>query len=343
MEYLALILVFPIVWPFIAKAIWGARITVPELALNVLGGCVLAAAGYAISVHVQSSDVEIHNGRVVAKEQDSVSCDHSYSCNCTKHGCSTCYEHAQDYNWVLKTQVGDIQIDRLDRQGKAEPPRYSRARIGDAVAIPKTYENLVRAAPDSLFNASSEKLLVAPYAAQLPKYPATVYDYHHVNRIVLHGVALPDAATWNSDLQELLATLGPQKQVNAILVFTREPSPQFAEALRIGWLGGKKNDVIVVLGTPEYPKINWVKIISWTDQELFKVQLRDSLLEQSTVNREAVLDTLSTHIRSSFKRKSMKDFEYLRNEIRPPLWVAVLIVLLSLGGSITLSYYFARN
>ena len=40
-----------------------------------------------------------------------------------------------------------------------------------------------------------------------------------------------------------------------------------------------KNDVVVVMGTPSYPRIDWVQVLSWTDVELFKVQLRDELMD----------------------------------------------------------------
>lgn len=355
MGTLSLLLIFPILWPFAAAALWKSRITPMELALNLTVGCLISVAGYYASLSLQALDVEVHNGRVTSKEQDQVSCSHSYSCNCRQsctgtgasrsciQTCDTCYEHSHDYDWVLHTEVGNITLDRIDRQGAAEPPRYSRAKRGDPVAVTKNYESLIKAAPDSLFNASSEKMLKARYAEQLLNYPSEVQDYHYVNRVLTQGVSLPEQAAWNQGLQDMLATLGPRKQVNAVLVFSKEPDPQYAEALRAHWLGGKKNDVVVVFGTPGYPKISWVRVFSWTDRELFKVELRDELQAMESVDRPAVLALLSQKIETSFARKSMKDFEYLRNEIQPPLWVAILLAAVSLVASVFLSRYFARN
>jgi hypothetical protein len=265
MGVLTLILIVPLLWPFIAKALWKREITFFELGANLVVGILVAVGGYYASMHVQAMDVEIWNGTLVSKAKEKVSCSHSYTCNCrqscTGSGqnqscsqvCDTCYEHSHDYDWQLNTEVGSVLIDRIDRQGKEEPPRFTKAKPGDPVALSKPYQNYIKAAPDSLFNASTEQMLKAQFKDVLLAYPAHVYDYHYVNRVLTQGVSLPNLAEWNAELAELLAKLGPRRQVNAILVFTKQSNPQYAEALRAEWLGGKKNDVVVVVGVPEYP------------------------------------------------------------------------------------------
>lgn len=355
MTSLALLLVLPLVWPFVAKMIWKHEITLGELGLNLLVGAIIVTAGWYLGRYVQAMDVEIFNGQVLGKESKRVSCEHSYTCNCREScsgsgsnrscstTCSTCYEHSNDWDWVLKTNVEDVKIRRIDRQGKHEPPRYTQAQPGDPVSLTSAYQNYIRAAPDSLFHAADNAQLLKDFESRLPAYPADVYDYHYVDRVLNDGAAVPDLASWNRALAQELKTLGPLHQVNVVLVFTSSPDPRFADALNISWLGGKKNDVIVVLGTPQFPEIAWSRVLSWTDREVFKVQLRDALLDLKTVEQPRVLQTVREHIQSGFKRRPMSDFEYLKNQIEPPAWVLALLLLVSMLASVGAAIYFAKN
>lgn len=355
MGSLTLLMALPLVWPFVAKALWRHEISLPEMLVNLLVGCAVAGAGYYIGIYASGYDVEVLNGRLVAKTAERVACDHSYSCNCVQSCsgsgtnqscstvCSTCYDHAYDMDWLLKTEVGTIEVARVDRQGLVEPPRFTRAKPGDPVAQTQSYQNYIKAAPESLFNTAADAALVARYTAKLPEYPAHVYDYHYVNRVLVQGVPLPDLGQWQDELARILAKLGPAKQVNAVVVLTSEASPEYAQALRAHWLGGKKNDVVVVIGLPDYPRIGWVQVFSWSDQELFKVQLKDAIAHLGTLEREKLMLLLESHIQKGFVRKPMADFDYLKNEIELPLWALVILSLLSLGASITTSVFLSQN
>lgn len=353
MEMLALLLLFPLLWPFVAKLIWNHHITFGELAVNVVVGVLIVALGYMGGTSFQSADQEVLNGQVTAKSRDKVSCSHSYRCMCVESCstdsrgnrscteiCQTCYDHAYDIDWNLATTLGDIEIDRVDRQGVDEPSRWRRATIGDPVAVTQRYTNYIKGAPESLFNAAVEKRALERFRAQVPAYPLDVFDYHYLNRVLAAGVKLPDHAAWNRELALRLRKLGPAKQVNWVVVFTAAADPAYADALRAAWLGGKKNDVIVVMGTPAYPAIGWVRVLSWTDKELFKVQLRDDLQALKTADRVQVFDTLEKHVGSSFVRKQMKDFDYLRHQIEPPGWLLATLFILSALASVGLSLYF---
>lgn len=344
MEILVPILLVPLCWPFIAKSMWGQVYSWPELALNLVLACVLGAGIWHVGRYAQMRDVEILNGAVTGKTRERVSCDHSYSCNCTANSkgetsCSTCYEHSNDYDWMLQTTVDSIKIRRVDSQGTSEPPRYLSAKIGDPVAVEHSFANYVKAAPNSLFHDKGTVTTVLP----LPVYPNSVYDYHHVNRVLTVGVVVPDLALWNQELSLSLRDIGPAKQANFIVVFAKTDRPDYAQALEQAWLGGKKNDVIVVLGTPDYPEISWVRVLSWTDKQDFKVVLRDRILDLKTVEREKIITALHDETQKTFVRKPMKDFEYLKNEIDSPMWVSILAFLLSSGFSVGLSIYFRKS
>lgn len=355
MEMLALLLVFPLLWPFAAKALFKHEYTLGELGLNIVIVVAIVSAGWYAGRYSQMVDEEVLNGQLVSKDTQKVSCEHSYQCNCREvcsgsgqnrscsQTCDTCYEHSYDFDHNLRTTAGDLKVPRIDRQGSKIPPRWTAATIGDPVAISHDFENYIKAAPDSLFSAVAEQTVLAQFGAQVPAYPLGIFDLHYLNRVLATGVSVPDLADWNKDLAMRLRTLGPAKQVNWIVVITKEPSPLFAEALRVKWLGGKKNDVVVVLGAPAYPKLEWARVVSWTDQALFKVQLQDDLMDLPELTHAGVLNLVEKHTAATFKRKPMADFSYLLNEIVPPTWVIVLLALGGALGSVALSFVLARN
>ncbi len=355
MEILALLLVFPLVWPLIAKAVFGRQYTLPEMGFNIVIVVACVCGLWFGGRYSQTVDHEVLNGQVNSKDSEHVSCSHDYQCNCydvcsgsgssrsCSRQCSTCYEHSYDVDWTLRTTVGDVDVPRIDRQGTSMPPRWASANVGDPVAVTHEHTNYIKGAPDSLFSAVAEQSTLAQFAGAVPEYPLDVYDLHYINRVLSHGVDVPDLQAWNKELAMRLRPLGASKQVNWVVVFTNSADPAYAEAVRIKWLGGKKNDVVVVLGTPQYPKLAWVRVLSWTDQELFKVQLRDDLLRLGTVDRTAVFDILEKNTKATFVRKHMRDFAYLKNEIQPPTWLLVVAGLVGVLGSLGLSFFFARN
>lgn len=342
MENLLILLAFPLAWPWIAKRIWHTDVTWQEMIINVVLVVALVTVIWQLGKNSMTSDVVIYNGQVTGKEQNSVPCSHSYTCRCHRSGkttvCSTCYEHFNDWDWDVHTTVGDFTIDRVDRRGTKEPPRWTAVEKGQPVAKKNTYTNYVKAVPHSLFNLN--QLAMNKYGSLVPAYPSKVYDYQYIDRILGVGVNIPDVMKWNNDLALILRELGPSKQVNVIIMVTNVADPTFEYAVQGKWLGAKNNDVVVILGTPNYPNIEWVRVVSWTDKQLFKVQLRDDILDLKTVDQSKILEIISQHISQSFVRKSMRDFEYLEGEILPPDWVIGVAVVIAVLGSILLSVFF---
>ena len=344
------LLLFPVVWPFVAKRIWGREITWAEMGLNIGIVVVVVSVVWQSGRYGKMSDTEIWNGQVTSKQQTWVSCSHSYSCNCRQscsgsgssqsctETCDTCYEHSNDWDWDVASTAGNFTIDRIDRRGSREPPRWSKVTVGEPVAREHTFINYIKAAPDSLFHVAGN---LSENTLPLPTYPS-VYDYQYANRVIPLGLSLPEASGWNTQLALALRKLGPTKQVNAIIIAVKTPDQNYAQSLEAHWLGGKKNDVVVVLGIPEYPKISWVYVMSWTKQELFKVELRDALLTLGHVDNTPVVATIEAGISKNFVRRHMAEFEYLKDEIDPPTWVMVIAFLLATAGSIGLSLFF-RN
>ena len=133
----------------------------------------------------------------------------------------------------------------------------------------------------------------------------------------------------------MLKTLGPLKQVNVVMVVTNITDPNYFYALQDAWINGKKNDVVIVVGAPEFPKrVSWVNIMTLSKRSLFEVSLRDELMRQQNWTPETILPLVDQQIRAHYERRPMADFAYLDAEIDPPLWmmnVALGVIVLAFG------------
>lgn len=341
--------------------IFVVRKLVPEtLALGQLVG--LTSGGLAISMGVmalafyagagsQTRDTEIWNGEVTGKTRVHGHYLRSYQCNChtscsgsgssrscTTH-CQTCYEDRYTVKWDCQTNIGGFAILHLDRGSKRvynepDPQRYTIINRGDPVSSRNGYTNYIKAVPASLFRPISEEAK-KKYAASIPKYPADIYDIYRVDRVLPVGLAIPNLREWNQQLSEVLKTLGPQRQANAVIVVTKFPTDEYFFALRDAWNNGKKNDIVVVIGAPDFPaKAAWVRVMALTKDEIFQVRLRDRILALPTLTATGVTQSIHAEGLMSFRRKSMKDFKYLEAEIDPPTWVMVLACILIAGAYI---------
>lgn len=355
--YLVLLLItLPLPW--IAKLIWPHEITFKEVAVTVLASVFFLTAIYFAGSAGMTYDREILNGKITAKERTHGHYLQSYSCNCRQScsgsgnartcstTCDTCYEDRYTVTWTAFSTIGDFRIEHFDSGSKRvyqspDPKRYSIIEKGDPCSVSSSFTNYVKAVPESLFHANP--LLVKKFQNLIPAYPGNVYDFYHVDRVLAVNVPVPELNVWNRELSKSLRELGPSKQANAIIVFVNTADSSYQQALESAWIGGKKNDIIVIVGVTSWPKIDWVAVSSWSKAEIFKVQLRDDIMALGEVKRDEMLKLLEDHTWKSFKRRQMKEFEYLASEIEPPMWVIILALLVSIGISVGASFYFYRN
>ncbi|ADM79930.1 hypothetical protein phiAS5_ORF0087 [Aeromonas phage phiAS5] len=350
-----LILIVPLLVPFIYKFWFKRTYTYGEMAANAAIAVALTGLVYGMGAYRAMYDTEILSGYVTSKERTWVSCSHSYDCRCrqvrtcsgsgknrscsTTRQCDTCYEHSNDWDWDVHTTVGNFEIDRIDRRGTLEPPRFSKVVIGDPAAREHGYTNYIKAAPDSLF--AHDKNLIEAYKNKIPKYPE-VYDYYNVNRVInLTGANTKD---WNMYLSEALKSLGKDKQLNIIAVLTNEPL-EFSQALFYNWAGGKKNDVVMAFGIEKGTnKVAWFQSTS-LGNGMGNQELHITLRNES-VDKEISLDLLKQNvsiIANKYNRLPMEQFEYLKDQSEPPLWVVILALVMGIGSSIAVGYFFSRD
>lgn len=312
------------------------------------------------SIYYQNTyDVEVLNGRVVDKKRVEVSCEHSYSCNCrtecsescdSDHDChqscsmvcDTCYEHDYDVDWNVYTDLSQsFTIQRVDRRGLTEPLRWTNTLVKEPISINHVYTNYIKASPNTLFKNQS---LIKKYVNKLINYPINIYDYWKIDRLVsLNTGALQDQKTWNSDLMELNAKYGRSKQANILIVFVRNMDREYFYALQQFWYGGKKNDIISVVNLDSSNNITWVEIMTWANDSLFSVKLRDDLLKVGKLDREMILSVIDQDVGKYYSRKSMKNFSYLKSSVVPSAKQLCVSLIIGFAISIGLGIFFYRN
>jgi hypothetical protein len=317
--------------------IWAAGLT--------FGACLaITLVTFSLLIGEQTADVEIWNGKTVSKQRVEGEYQRPYECMCRDECrgigqnrtctrvCQTCYEQHYTVHWYCDTTLGRYTIHSVDETTRRvydypDPDRWVSIKPDEPVAKAMPYTNYIQAVPNSLFTPAAADLK-AKFAHMLPKYPDSPYDIYRLDRFIPVGVPVPEIPQWNWDLGVMLNDLGPAKQVNVIIVVVNTADPNYEYALRDAWDNGNKNDVIVVMGMTQYPKIEWVRIITWSKSEIFKVQLRDRLLDLGTIeNRAQVLQTISSEISSTYVRRRMREFAYLKGEIDLPVWVTWTLVV----------------
>jgi hypothetical protein len=343
------LLLFPMVWPFIAFMWLRDTICWKEMMLNILI-IVIAVSGvwYAGKYH-DMSDIEVWNGQITKKNRDHGSYVVTYPCNCRTVNksttCSVCTQTHYTVDWTADSTAGRIKLDHADWTTSAvyllpDPPQYKNCQVGQPASVEHDYTNYVKAVPDSLFHLNPQ---LSQYDTKIPSYPR-VFDYYKINRVLTVDTNI-DPMPLNELLNEELKPIGPVKQVNYVVILTEIDDPKYRLAVENKWLAGKKNDIIIYIGL-DGEKITWADATVWIKNdgnELTAVMIRDAITALGTYDADSVSLEINQITKEQYRRPAMERFEYLLDEIDPPLWAVIIALILSIGGSIGLTYYFHKN
>lgn len=338
------------------KLILRKTITWLEAGVKAAVVTVVIGVAYGIAMWGNLSDTEILNGQVVKKYSEEVSCSHAYLCNCRSvcsgsgnsrtcsTVCSTCYLHPYDKAWRVITTFGRVTIDTIDPQGLREPPRWTAVMIGEPAAAMNTYRNYVKGAPNSLFNMHAAKTERERHAAVIPPYPR-VYDYYRVAHAINVNTNISNLAEWDAHLDGILRTLGAKKQVNINVIFVTKFGREYKEIIERAWVGGKKNDVNVIIGVDSSGKvIEWVEAFTFgktRGNELLAVMLRDELQSIGTTEEpERAVNLIGKLVAENFNRREMAEYEYLKSETAPSATAVGWIIAVSLTIVVGLGIWF---
>lgn len=353
--YLCMLMAVPVILGLLSLAFSKGRITLKEFLVMEAAVAVVLTLGYFIARYQSTSDREVWNSKIVEKARNIVSCSHSYPCNCyescSSDGkgnqscttiCQTCYEHSFDVDWDVYTSSRErINISRIDSQGLDQPPRWTQAYVGEPVTTAHGYTNYILANPDSILRRTGA---TDRFKQWIPQYPLNIYDYYRCNKFLSVGYTEPGDGFWQHLLSDINGDLGPTKQVNVIVVAVKNADPAYEYALSEAWIGGKKNDVIVLLGVPDYPKIGWARILSWSTAADLKVDLRDQILQIGTMEkRDEIAAAIRENVQAKFKRRHMKDFEYLIAGAQPGTTGTIVLFVLGSAMCLVLAVFFYRE
>ena len=359
MESFLFILAIPILLALFARIYLNSTITTGEMFAQLgITLCVTIVLWFAGS-YVDVSDVEIRNGKIISKHVVKDQYTESYQCNCRQQCsgsgetrscyqiCSTCYREHYTKTWFAKSTVGDIRFDHVDSLSKnrawstPDPKSYINCVPGEPASREFRFTNYVKAVPESLFNNKLENT-----EFQSLQYPS-VHSFYKINRVIdVNNIADPkQVQLLNKSLNESLKELGPNKQVNIVVIVTDDPSPSYKFSVENDWLGGKKNDVIVFFGLSNN-EIMWVDSMTWAlnkGNENLHNRLNADLRSIKQFNANQIHKALVNNINLLYDRPQMSDFEYLKDDINPPVWLVVTAVLLNLIGGAILIYIFHKR
>ena len=321
------------------------KVTFLEFFGQIAVVALVVLAGMGIAYWQGTTDIEVWNGEVTNKQSVKVSCSHSYKCNCytttscsgsgknrscsTTEHCSTCYDHPYDVDWNVYASTGEtLSIDRIDRQGLGMPPRWGASFIGEPFSSSHSFTNYVMANPESVLIGSKGDM--QRWGKLVPPYPGKIYDYYYHDPVVNMGVPGIDMKTWNWLFREANKKLGPAKQVNVVVLLVPTNDQSYMLALKDAWLGGKKNDVIVVIGSPDGHAIAFADVLSWSTNKAMAVDLKNRVLDAGTLdNRDGIQQAVTTVVRAEFVRMHMKDMKWLVRSFQPSGTVMIILFLLA--------------
>lgn len=360
MIYFLLFLLFPLCAGAFFKLYLHKTYTWTEFGLNVGFVAILCGITFLTGTYQSLNDIEIWNGKIINKHRVHGHYEEAYDCfcseTCTGSGsnqscyetCSTCYEDHYTVEWYATSSVGEIRFKYLDSTSKSvynepDPILYKNCVEGEPASRAYNYINYVKAVPDSLFNTKMDDQV---YADKIPNYPS-VYDLYKLNRVINIDSTIPaeDIKTLNDLLGKSLISLGNLKQVNVIIILTELDDPFYRNVVENAWIGGKKNDVIVFIGL-DGNSITWVDVMTWalnSGNEVFHVELRDSLYDVETFNSKQINGVVSRVIFQYYDRPQMADYMYLKDQIEPPGWVLFVCMFFSIVGTLILTYVFHKN
>lgn len=342
------LLLFPLFWPFIAWRWLRDTICPREMAINIVIVALLVGGVWYAGKYIDMADTEILNGQIISKHRDHGTYTVSYPCNCRTinkvTSCSTCHTKHYTVDWTAKSTVGKIRLDHADWTSPAvyalpDPSQYKECEAGQPASVESEYTNYVKSAPDSLFHLNPS---LNKFDKDVPDYPRVV-NYYRINRVISVGAKV-DVKPLNDLINESIKVVGAQKMLNIIVILTEHDDQNFKFAVENKWLAGKKNDIIVYIGL-DGEKITWADATVWirnSGNELLAVQLRDSVESIGTYDVEKISLAIMESAKD-YTRPKMESYEYLLDEIEPPLWAVIIAALIAVLGSLGLTYYFHNN
>jgi hypothetical protein len=161
------------------------------------------------------------------------------------------------------------------------------------------------------------------------------------DRLIIAGVNVP--GEWQKQTEEALdlmnGRIGQAKEVNVVLYVVNTSDHSFKQALEAYWCYGTKNQLTIIVGCSTFPKIDMVEVIDFWSNNVSNIEydLRDTL-QKTNLNDSNLVPIITKEVTKDWKRKRMRELEYLAREINMTPGASVvnilLILLLNIGFAI---------
>ena len=374
--------IIPVIAIIFLSWMFPKRTTIPERVFVVLVPLIAIIVGKIVSTATMTCDTEYWNSygiRVEHEEPWETYVDQTcYREVCTGSGdnetcvtesydCSYCSYHPEI--WTLYNNIGQsYSISRNHYQSivkKWENESFKDmqrsihhsgfcGKDGDAyfslykgefektvpICVQRRYENKVQCSK-SIFNYNDvDSETVNLYG--LYRYP----NYENMGIFGYNPLIGLNNQVVSQRLNFYNAHLGSSKQVHMMIVVFHNQPVDAAIWQEAHWKNGNKNEFILCIGE-KGGKIDWAKVISWTEVEDLKVRVARIAKEKALIDSlSGIVDMMAGEVKSHYIRKQFADFSYLKVEptIGAVIWIVVITTIVTVGiGIIAIKNDFNRN
>jgi hypothetical protein len=177
--------------------------------------------------------------------------------------------------------------------------------------------------------------------AGLYEYP-TIENYNYQTSVIgLENTKVKNKWVFTKTLDHINGAYGRQFKVKVFTLFFKGKDINTAFLQEAYWDGGNQNEIVVCIGVDKNGKFEWVKPFSWCDDKRVLIDIREDLMSAKNPNAKVFHQTYYNAIRTHWKFKSFKDFNYLSFE--PTSGQLIFVYLLTLIISVATVWWCVTN
>lgn len=339
--------------------------SIKEFGLQMLITIIILTTSYLIlfSTTTDLVDTEFWNGKVKNTKYfeewtEEVTYTETYECGTSKNP-QTCTRLVtrNDYHspyYIIETSNSEtinikenhfLKSQKKFGSKKENLNRINQVSYGDGnvfiskpnkiipVSVPHNYINYVTASKYNVINQKVNenilKMLIEDNSLRpYPKLYRGEFGETKLKRVINSTKLKFSTKEYLNKLNKISAQYGKSKEINPIIYFTTK-GEEFTYYLKSYWKNAKKNDFVFLIGIDEKLNIKWTDSIAWTDNQNFLIDSKNGLKNININNNGKVLSKVEELI-NIYKRKSMEDFKYLKENITISWYWQLLIVLINI-------------
>lgn len=274
------------------------------------------------------------------------------NCTTTYYDCSYRSYHSERYEKIdhlgnsfdiskdeylrLKTKMGNSKFKDLGRDYyRKDGDMYYTLYNGllkdfECIVTEHKYENKPQAVPNVFKYTEVDSFDKANY--KLFDYPTPTGSSRFYQKNIL-GYNDPIA---EHQLQILNGQLGHTKEVKVFIIVFRNQPMMAGNFQQSYWKGGNKNEVVITINIDDKGKPTWCTPFSWSEEEMFKLNIRDYVLKQDKLDLTSIVNYSYNEIKNGYVRKKFRDFDYLEVELSTGqlIWLIIISIIFNILTSI---------